>query len=57
MTTPPAASLISLGAIPLRTKDRTDTGFRAPFAAEIGNHYLIGPYGPVVEEVRVLICP
>ena len=57
MTTPLAASLISSGAIPRSTKDRTETGFRAPFAAEIGNHYLIGPYGPVVEEVTAFDLP
>jgi carotenoid cleavage dioxygenase len=30
---------------------------RAPFPADIGNHYLIGPYGPVLEEVTALDLP
>jgi carotenoid cleavage dioxygenase len=45
------------GVVPRHAGDRTDPGFRAPFSAEIGNHYLIGPYGPVVEEVTALDLP
>jgi carotenoid cleavage dioxygenase-like enzyme len=33
------------------------TARRAPFPPDIGNHYLIGPYGPVVEEVTAFDLP
>jgi carotenoid cleavage dioxygenase-like enzyme len=57
MTTPPASLTMTTGAIPQSAKSRTDKGFRAPFAADIGNHYLIGPYGPVVDEITAFDLP
>ncbi len=57
MTTPPAASPITAGPIPRSGEHRPRTVLRAPFKADIGNHYLIGPYGPVLKETTAFDLP
>jgi len=58
MTKPSDASAAaSLAAGFPRADGAPDTARRAPFPADIGNPYLIGPYGPVIEEVTAFDLP
>ncbi|MCA6228050.1 carotenoid oxygenase family protein, partial [Phenylobacterium sp.] len=42
---------------PPAEKSAAKAPLRAPFSADVGNSYLIGPYGPVLEEVTAFDLP
>lgn len=57
MTTPATASIANQGTTAHGARSRPEKALRAPFPADIGNPYLIGPYGPVLEEVTAFDLP
>lgn len=57
MTPPPTASAMAPGANAPSAGGRSDAWLRAPFPADVGNPYLIGPYGPVLDEITAFDLP